>query len=146
MDGVPTRAGLFAALIELCNRFRAAGDIDCFVTLAEAHMQVGPQLADVIYRGVRELLMNVRMHAQASRVQVSSSLQRDGSVVIVVADNGIGLPMHWRRANPFTADSGIGLWSIDQRMRACGARLEIESSARGTRAMLVIPADLLSPS
>jgi signal transduction histidine kinase len=54
--------------------------------------------------------------------------------------------MHWRRANPFTADSGIGLWSIDQRMRACGARLEIESSARGTRAMLVIPADLLSPS
>jgi signal transduction histidine kinase len=137
------RAGLFRSLVELCNQFRAAGGIECLVTLAEAHTLVESELADVLYRAVRELLANVRRHAHASRVQVSSSMRSDGSVAIVVADNGVGLPMHWRGANPFGGNGGIGLWSIDQRMRTCGARFEVESSARGTRATLLIPPDLL---
>lgn len=144
MDGSDIdRPDLFAQLIELCNRFRAGGSIDCFVTLAEAHTHVAPELADVVYRGVRELLANVRQHSRATRVQVASAMARDGSIQIIVADNGVGLPMHWRRANPFAEDSGIGLWSIDQRMRAYGGRLEIDSGPHGTRAVLVIPANLI---
>lgn len=137
------RPELFAQLIELCNRFRAGGNIDCFVTLAEAHSHVAQEFADVVYRGVRELLANVRQHSRATRVQVASATARDGSIQIIVADNGVGLPMHWRRANPFADDSGIGLWSIDQRMRAYGGRLEIDSGPHGTRAVLVIPPNLI---
>jgi signal transduction histidine kinase len=140
-----TQGNLLAALVELCTRFSAAGDIDCRVLLGEAHLRFAPELNAVLYQAVRELLVNVRQHARASRVQVATSASRDDTIRLVVADNGVGLSRHWREASPFAAGSGLGLWSIDQRLRAFGAYLDVESSASGTRATLVIPGDLLTP-
>ena len=136
---------LFTALTELCNTFRSAGGIECRLALGEAHLRVPPELAAVLYQAVRELLANVRQHARASRVQVTSSAARDGTVRLSVADNGVGLSRHWREASPFAASSGIGLWSIDQRLRAFGAYLDLESSTSGTRATLAIPGHALIP-
>ncbi len=140
-----TQGNLVSALVELCTRFSAAGDIDCRVLLGEAHTRFAPELNAVLYQAVRELLVNVRQHARASRVQVATTASRDGTIQLTVADNGVGLSRHWREASPFAAGSGIGLWSIDQRLRAFGAYLDVESSTSGTRAMLVIPDHLLKP-
>jgi signal transduction histidine kinase len=138
-----TQGNLLSALVELCTRFSAAGDIDCRVLLGEAHMRFSAELNAVLYQSVRELLVNVRQHARASRVQVATTSSRDGTIRLTVADNGIGLSRPWREASPFAAGSGIGLWSIDQRLRGFGAYLDIESSSSGTRASLVVPAHLL---
>jgi signal transduction histidine kinase len=140
-----TQGNLLSALVELCRRFSAPGDIECRVLLGEAHLRFPPELEAVLYQSVRELLVNVRQHARASRVQVATSASRDDTIRIMVADNGVGLSRHWREASPFAAGSGIGLWSVDQRLRAFGAYLDVESSASGTRATLVIPGDLLTP-
>ena len=140
-----TQGNLLSALVELCTRFSAAGDIDCRVLLGESHMRFPPELSAVLYQAVRELLVNVRQHARASRVQVATTTSRDGAIHLTVADNGVGLSRHWREASPFSAASGIGLWSIDQRLRAFGAYLDVESSSSGTRASLVIPGHLLKP-
>jgi signal transduction histidine kinase len=137
-------ADLFGALAALCNRFRAEGGIDCHVTLGEAHTRFDAELSDVVYRTVRELLANVRQHARATRVAVSSARARDGSALITVADNGVGFPEHWRHSNPFTADTGVGLWSIDQRLRKFDAYLDIHSTKQGSRVTVVLPANLLS--
>jgi len=137
-------ADLFGALAALCNRFRADGGIDCHVTIGEAHTRFSPDLCDVVYRTVRELLTNVRQHARATRVAVSSARARDGSVLITVADNGVGFPEHWRHSNPFTADTGVGLWSIDQRLRKFDAYLDIHSTKQGSRVTVVLPASLLA--
>jgi len=138
------QASLFAALVELCNQFRAGTQIDCRLTLGEGHTHFAPEVGDVIYRTVRELLANVRQHARATHVKVASIAARDGSIRISVTDNGIGFPAHWRAANPFTEDSGLGLWSIDQRLRAFEAWLEIESCEGATRATLVLPGHLVT--
>jgi len=137
-------ADLFGALAALCNRFRAEGGIDCYVTLGEAHTRFDTDLADVLYRTLRELLTNVRQHARATRVTVSSARARDGSVLITVADDGIGFPEHWRQSNPFAANTGVGLWSIDQRLREFDAYLDIHSTAQGSRVTVVLPASLLT--
>ena len=137
-------ANLFIALVELCNRFRAEGRIDCRVTLGEGHTRFDPDVSDVLYRAIRELLTNVRQHSRATRVQLASATARDGSIRISVTDNGLGFPAHWRAANPFAEDSGLALWSIDQRLRSFDARLEIESSDIGTRATVVLPARLVT--
>ena len=137
-------ANLFTALVDLCNRFRAESRIDCRITLGEGHTHFDPDVSEVLYRTIRELLANVRQHARATHVKVASVAARDGSIRISVTDNGIGFPAHWRAANPFTEDSGLGLWSIDQRLRAFEAWLEIESCEGATRATVVLPARLVT--
>ena len=143
-SGPPTE--LHARLLELCEEFRACGDIACDVRLDERHTRFDEEVSDVVFRTIRELLANVRQHAKATRVTVSSSDRRDGSIGITVADDGIGLPADRRRGNPLAESGGIGLWSIDQRLRAFSAILDIEAAAGcGTRAMVILPPDLVVP-
>jgi signal transduction histidine kinase len=139
-----TRTELFDRLLDLCNEFGARGDLKCQFTIDERHTRFDDELSEVVYRTVRELLTNVRQHARATQVKVSSAGRRDGSIGITVADDGIGLPPHRRRGNPFDESGGIGLWSIDQRLRAFDAVLDIEASAGGgTEAMVILPAHLI---
>jgi signal transduction histidine kinase len=138
------RTNLHARLIELCEEFAAHGEFRCGVTLDAAHMRFDEAVGDVVYRTIRELLTNVRQHARAEHVRVSSMIRRDGSIGITVADDGIGLPPHRRRGNPLVESGGIGLWSIDQRLREFDAVLDVEATAgEGTRAMVILPANLL---
>jgi signal transduction histidine kinase len=135
---------LFPRLVELCEEFRARGDIACEIALEECHTHFDEEVGEVVFRTVRELLTNVRQHAKAAHVRVSSVSRRDGSIGILVADDGIGLPPHRRRGNPFDESGGIGLWSIDQRLRTFDAVLDIEGAAgAGTRAMVILPAKLI---
>lgn len=138
---------LKSRLTELCIEFRASG-IACDVQLDDRHVAFGEEVGEIVFRTVRELLTNVRQHARARHVTVSSADRRDGSVAITVADDGVGLPAHRRRGNPFGETGGIGLWSIDQRLRELDAVLDIEAeSGRGTRATVILPLTLLdSPS
>ena len=135
---------LHARLIGLCDEFRSHGDIGCEVAVEQRHTHFGEEVSDVVFRTVRELLANVRRHARAKHVKVWSAARRDGSIGITVADDGIGLPPHRRRGNPLDESGGIGLWSIDQRLREFDAVLDIEAAAgHGTRAMLILPASAI---
>jgi signal transduction histidine kinase len=138
-----TRTELHARLLALCETFRASGHSSCDVLLDARHLLFDEEVGDVVYRTVRELLANVLQHAHATRVEISSVCRRDGSIGIVVADNGIGLPPHRRRGRPFDETGGIGLWSIDRRLRDFDAMLDIEAApGQGTRAMIILPAHL----
>lgn len=139
-----TRTDLFARLLALCEEFRGQGGIGCEVALEECHTHFDEEVSEVVYRTVRELLTNVRQHAHATKVSVSSVSRRDGSIGITVADDGIGLPPHRRRGNPFDESGGIGLWSIDQRLRALDAVLDIEANpGAGTQATVILPPKLV---
>jgi signal transduction histidine kinase len=138
---------LFDQLRDLCEQFRSEGDIACEVRIEARHTLFSPELCDVVYRTVRELLANVRQHAKAKRVDITSADRRDGQVAITVADDGIGLPPHKRRGNPLAERDGIGLWSIDQRLREFGAVLDIDAAEnQGTRATIILPRGESLPS
>jgi len=92
----------------------------------------------ILFRSVRELLMNVVKHAGASSVTVS--IQReDNAVKIIVADDGAGMPATRGDEHP-TGEGGFGLFSIEERMNDLGGSLSIESSpGQGVRAILTVP-------
>ncbi len=93
----------------------------------------------VLFRSVRELLMNVVKHAGASHVAVSICREND-AVRIVVADDGAGMPVTHNANN--SDESGFGLFSIEERMHDLGGSLLIESSpGKGVRAVLIAPLD-----
>ena len=126
---------LFSQLETLCAAFGAEAGVTLEVAIVPSHLDFGPELADVVFRTVRELLTNVQEHAQAKHVTVSTAERRDGSIAVAVADDGVGIPPHRRRGNPLLESGGIGLWSIDQRLREFGGALDIEAAPhRGTTA------------
>jgi PAS domain S-box-containing protein len=89
----------------------------------------------LLYRAVRELLVNVVKHAQAQNVRVS--IGRDnGKVRIKVADDGVGfIP-----SPQFNKIGGFGLFSIRERLNYFGGSVNIESKPdQGTHVTLTAP-------
>jgi len=89
----------------------------------------------LLYRAVRELLVNVVKHAQAQKVKVS--IGRDNSNVrIEVVDDGIGF-VPFPQLNKMV---GFGLFSIRERLNYLGGSIEIKSSPdQGTNVTLIAP-------
>ncbi len=99
--------------------------------LAEAH-------GLILFRAVRELLLNVVKHARARRCTVS--LERRGDEMrIEVADDGVGFAPEVLEG----AQGGYGLFSIREQLGRLGGRLEVGSRAgEGSRVLLWAPLDL----
>jgi light-regulated signal transduction histidine kinase (bacteriophytochrome) len=90
----------------------------------------------VLYRAVRELLINVAKHAQTDSANVESEC-RDDTVVIRVSDSGCG----YDAAVVFAGlRRGLGLISLHDRLSFIGGTAEVSSTpGQGTIAILTAP-------
>ena len=96
----------------------------------------------ILFRNVRELLVNVVKHAKAT--QVSIAITRTGSnIKIIVEDNGQGLNKQMIKEQ-HKQSWGYGLFSIEERMRDLGGSLAVENlPGNGVRAVVIAPLDTL---
>jgi signal transduction histidine kinase len=86
------------------------------------------------YRIASEALANVARHAQASGCRVELVRDDDGSLVITVTDDGIGIAPD--------APTGVGLVSLRERAAELGGRCSVECPPDGgTVVRAVLPAD-----
>jgi len=127
--------GLGPALEWLVENLRTRYGIEIALEVAG-----GPEPADektrvILFRSIRELLINAAKHARARCVQVRLERQAD-HLDAVVADDGIGM-------QPFEAEvKGSGLFSIQERMASVGGSMRIDSEpGRGTRVHLRAPTE-----
>lgn len=92
----------------------------------------------LLYATIRELLANVRKHAQASHVVVT--LAWEGGVARAsVVDDGVGVDESTLKAR--RAEGHIGLAAREARLQAAGGTLRLSAaSPHGTRAELEVPA------
>ena len=129
--------GLGAALKWLCEEATRTHGLDCSADAdGVVESRLSEQARSVLFRGARELLMNVVKHAQATSATVTMRGSDDG-IELTVADDGRGFDV-----NRVTADgaSGFGLFSIRDRLPHLGGELEIDSApGKGTRATLRMP-------
>ena len=84
--------------------------------------EVGDEIADQLLAVLNEALSNVVRHAHAHRVGVSVSIDAGGSVVLVVEDDGTGIPPGGRRS---------GLRNLAERARNLGGSFEIRAREGG---------------
>jgi PAS domain S-box-containing protein len=86
----------------------------------------------LLFKIVRELLLNVVKHSRAGSANVS--LARENSFIrITVADDGVGFDP----ASVMNGNEGFGLFVVRRRLNAVGGRVEIESVPnQGTRVTL----------
>jgi len=94
----------------------------------------------LVFESLRELLFNAVKHAQVDRVTVELIIGIDDTLRVTVTDQGIGFDpsILFNRSN--SQRTGMGLFSIRERLMLLGGRLEVESSpGQGTRFYLVAP-------
>jgi len=96
----------------------------------------------LLFQVVRELLFNVKKHAQVSEASVVVS-ERHGAVQLVVSDAGAGFDPQTLN----TSDGGFGLFSIRERLRYVGGDMAIASApSQGSKFTLTVPLQASAPS
>jgi two-component system sensor histidine kinase UhpB len=135
--GVLQQAGLAAALRGCCAAFGLQHGIQVSV---EAEDDLGGMPAEValcLYRVAQEVLHNTAMHSGARRARVALTRSFAG-LELAVSDDGCGFdPAEARRSG------GLGLVSIDERVRLVRGSLRIESRPEwGTEVCVRIPLPL----
>lgn len=91
----------------------------------------------LIYRAAQEALRNVLAHAQATRVEVSVEMV-GSTAVLVVRDDGRGLPSEWDGSQEPTRHFGLRL--LRELAHEAGGRLDVSSEeGRGTTVRLQVP-------
>jgi PAS domain S-box-containing protein len=92
----------------------------------------------LLFRSVRELMINIVKHAQARNARVTIRREND-NVNIEVEDDGVGIK--GLMSDPsLKSISGFGLFSIRERLHYLGGRVQAESEpGRGTKITLVVP-------
>jgi signal transduction histidine kinase len=133
--------GLEAALEWLTDRFSQQHGLLGYFESDRQPKPVDENLKVLLFQAVQELLVNVVKHAKAHSLKVSMWRQ-DDSLHIGVEDDGVGYDP---AATPYRngKGGGFGLFSIRERLRPLGGKLEVKSEAEGgTEFVLSVPLDL----
>ena len=92
---------------------------------------------NMLFRSVRELLINVHKHAKVDTADVSI-LTNSEYLIISVTDTGAGFDAK-KDVTPATG-GGYGLFSVRERIRYFGGEMQIDSSpGDGTVVVLILP-------
>jgi two-component system, NarL family, sensor histidine kinase UhpB len=113
--------GLVPALTALTADFSSRTGLEIVRRIEPNLPAIGPQGELVVFRVAQEGLTNVARHADATTVELRLE-QVDGSVRLVITDNGRGLP---RKA------SGAGIEGMRERALLVGGRFALGSSRSG---------------
>jgi PAS domain S-box-containing protein len=137
--------GLGPALEELTQRFSAERGLPCFIDVADDSYSLNDQVKILLYRSVRELLINAAKHAQAQAAQIAVNRAGD-NIQIVVEDDGIGFDTSRLDRSRKMKTPGFGLFSIRERLGQMGGKLEINSrKGKGTKITLTAPLEQRVP-
>jgi signal transduction histidine kinase len=127
--------GLQPALESLAESYESTHGVPVRVEDDGLPKEIGDETGYLLFRSVRELLMNVVKHAKASEAKISLTRTGD-NVRIAVMDNGIGFTA---TASPGPGHS-FGLFTIRERLRGLGGRCDVESApGAGTTVILTAP-------
>ncbi len=125
--------GLVAAMRALCEAATREGTATTFEP--EAIEPVPDAAALCLYRVTQEALRNVAAHALARRVSVAL-WRDDDAVALRIVDDGHGFDLADGQSR-----KGLGLVSMEERVRLIRGKMIIESDAGGTRIEVRIPVE-----
>lgn len=125
--------GLIAAIESECRGFFESGGPPVDFQHSGEFEQLAPDARLTLYRIVQESLRNTLRHASATEVSIHLAAEPTG-FKLTISDNGVGFD---RSAPGWHA--GLGLASMEERMRLLGGTLRIESD-NGVRITAEMPA------
>lgn len=100
-------------------------------------------LAYDIGRIVREAVANAVRHGRARHVTVTARIEK-ARLRLEIADDGQGFPFQGEMQDDELKSAGIGPRSLQERARAMGGRVTLQSSPRGARLGIDLPMDRMA--
>jgi signal transduction histidine kinase len=110
----------------------------------QVQLEISPQFGRLerdteltLFRVVQESLTNVQRHSGS--LQAKIRMGRDpGKITMEISDSGTGIPGN-RRNRKSPLGLGVGIASMQERVKLIGGRLEIDSSCSGTMVRVTVP-------
>ena len=127
--------GFEIAVEELLEKFCQEHGLECSFSNSEGPKPLADAVKVLLYRSIREMLINIAKHAKATLVKIVISRVGD-DIEITINDDGKGFESSVLEGR----SKGLGLFSVRERLRHIGGKLEIESKRnKGTQVTLTAP-------
>src|SRR5215469_17371040 len=131
--------GLVAGVRAFCEEFAEQQGVQVDFLHKDVRPGIPSDAALCMFRVIQEALRNVKKHSGATRAEVRLE-QLDGRLHLSVSDHGRGFD-----SNKPSAQRGIGIHSMEERLRLLGGKLEIQAKLmEGTRINAWLPLRMVS--
>jgi PAS domain S-box-containing protein len=131
-------AGLVEAIRDYADGFTKRSGIPVEL---EVSPRVGPMLRDIelaLFRVVQESLANIQRHSGSQRGKIR--IHRDSDLTLEIIDFGRGVSASVQREKERPRfEVGVGIPSMQERVKLIGGRLDIDSTSQGTTVRVTIP-------
>jgi signal transduction histidine kinase len=129
--------GFDAAVHWLARRSRETYGLDVKV-VAKPIPQPDEDVRAFLFQAIRELILNIVKHAGVQQARIDLAASDDGQQLsVTVADRGRGFDA--TGAMRPTDEGGYGLFSIRERLKLIGGRMDIDSRNGHTQIRLLVP-------
>ena len=126
--------GLIPSLNSLCVQFKNNFGLTVTLQVYELNNRLANNLELTLYRITQEALNNVVKYANANNVWIQL-IRHSASIVLIIEDDGKGFD-----ATSKPNFKGLGLFNIEERTKAFGGNVSINSAPnQGTEIMVEIP-------
>lgn len=132
-------AGLLTALRWYIDGFERRSGIATRLEVPDDLGRLPRDVETTVVRIVQESLTNIQRHAGSATASVSLE-RRDDRLFIAITDHGRGLPAGVRDDRDALLASGVGIASMNERVRELGGELTVRSTDQGTTLLVTLPA------
>ena len=131
-------AGLCEAIRDYVHGFTQRSEIHVELEVPPHIGRMARDLELALFRVVQEALTNIHRHSGSHRAKIR--IYSNSDLTVEISDLGRGVRANMPRGKgepPF--DFGVGIPSMQERMKLIGGRLDIESTGHGTTVRAAIP-------
>jgi len=131
-------AGLGDAIRDYVRGFGARSRIRVELDLSPRLGRIAREVELVVFRVVQESLTNIQLHSGS--LQAKIRIDRNSDLTVEISDRGRGAsedPSREKKQMGFKI--GVGIASMQERVRLIGGRLDIDSTEQGTTVRVTIP-------
>jgi signal transduction histidine kinase len=126
--------GLMAAIEWQAKEFQKRTGIEVRTTSDKEEVILAAEKSTAVFRIFQEILTNVTLHAQATRLEVVVEV-KSNNLIMSVSDNGIGIT-----EIDISGPRSLGLLGMRERALVCGGQVEITGSKGvGTKVIVSVP-------
>lgn len=123
---------------------RTGVNVKADIATVQERLPIRTEIA--LFRVLQESLTNVHRHSGASEVRVCFQQQLE-KITLEIQDDGCGIPAErLDRLRETSAETGVGLAGMRERMNELNGKLEIESDGHGTTMRAIVPLSAINAS